>query len=98
MALWCLTSSLGPVSVLCIFSPHFVCKPRTAIIALKPGSAAVIALIFAEYMNRIFVHGQKADVTPDDVSQIGIKLTAVGSIVLVTLLCVKSALAISLVS
>lgn len=58
-----------------------------AIIALKPGSNAVIALIFAEYLNRLFWHTTRADVSPDDIPQWAIKLTATGAIVVVTILC-----------
>ncbi|KAF9264655.1 amino acid transporter [Marasmius fiardii PR-910] len=60
----------------------------TAIIALKPGSNAVISLIFAEYINRIFWHSGQVDVSPDDIPQWAIKLTAVVAILIVTLTCV----------
>ncbi|KAF5330764.1 hypothetical protein D9619_005512 [Psilocybe cf. subviscida] len=62
----------------------------TAIIALKPGGNAVIALIFAEYLNRIFYHATKADVSPDDIPQWAIKLTAIGAVVVITVLCVSA--------
>ncbi|KAF8798051.1 L-methionine transporter [Phlegmacium glaucopus] len=62
----------------------------TAIIALKPGSNAVISLIFAEYLNRIFWHSTRAEVSPDDIPQWAIKLTAAGAVVVVTILCVAA--------
>ncbi|KAK1236538.1 hypothetical protein PQX77_000231 [Marasmius sp. AFHP31] len=60
----------------------------TAIIALKPGGNAVVSLIFAEYMNRIFWHSGQIDASPDDIPQWAIKLTAVFAVLLVTLACV----------
>ncbi|KAK7019353.1 putative L-methionine transporter, partial [Favolaschia claudopus] len=62
----------------------------TAIIALKPGGNAVIALICSEYLNRIFWHTTRSDISPDDIPQWAIKLTAVVSIVIVTLFCVAA--------
>jgi amino acid transporter len=62
----------------------------TAISALKPGGNAVIALIFAEYTNRIFWHTTKSDISPDNVPQWAIKLTAVAAIIIVTGLCVSA--------
>ncbi|CAA7271674.1 unnamed protein product [Cyclocybe aegerita] len=62
----------------------------TAIIALKPGGNAVISLIFAEYLNRMFFHATRAEVSPDDIPQWGIKLTAIGAVVVVTILCVAA--------
>ncbi|KII88471.1 hypothetical protein PLICRDRAFT_111101 [Plicaturopsis crispa FD-325 SS-3] len=62
----------------------------TAISALKPGGNAVISLIFAEYSNRIFFHSTRAEVSPDDIPQWAIKLTAVGAVVVVSTLCVAS--------
>ncbi|TFK42551.1 L-methionine transporter [Crucibulum laeve] len=62
----------------------------TAIIALKPGSNAVISLIFAEYLNRIFWSHSRAEVSPDDIPQWAIKLTAIGAVVVVTVLCVAT--------
>jgi len=76
----------------------------TAIIALKPGcyfsispskiwsntlcvgGNAVIALIFAEYMNRLFFGGQ--EISPDNIPQWAIRLTASGAVLIVTFLCV----------
>ena len=54
------------------------------------GGNAVIALIFAEYMNRIFWHTTKTDVSPDDIPQWAIKVTAVGAVVLVTVICIAA--------
>ncbi|RDB21074.1 b(0,+)-type amino acid transporter 1 [Hypsizygus marmoreus] len=62
----------------------------TAIIALKPGGNAVISLIFAEYMNRIFWNTTRDEVSPDDIPQWAIKLTASGAVVIVTVICVAT--------
>ncbi|KAJ7905540.1 L-methionine transporter [Mycena olivaceomarginata] len=62
----------------------------TAIIALKPGGNAVIALICSEYLNRIFWHTTRSDVSPDDIPQWAIKVTAVAAILIVTLFCVAA--------
>jgi hypothetical protein len=62
----------------------------TAIIALKPGGNAVISLIFSEYLNRIFWHTARAEVSPDDIPQWAIKVTAVAAVVLVTIFCVAA--------
>jgi hypothetical protein len=53
------------------------------------GANAVISLIFAEYLNRIFLSGQD-EVSPDEIPQWAIKLTAVGAVLVVTLLCVAT--------
>ncbi|KAF8910960.1 L-methionine transporter [Gymnopilus junonius] len=60
----------------------------TAIIALKPGGNAVISLIFAEYLNRMIWHTTRDEVSPDDIPQWAIKLTAIGAVLVVTALCV----------
>ncbi|THU90706.1 L-methionine transporter [Dendrothele bispora CBS 962.96] len=60
----------------------------TAIIALKPGSNAVISLIFSEYMNRIFWHTTRADASPDDIPQWSIKLVAVIAVLSVSAICI----------
>ncbi|KAG6900866.1 hypothetical protein C0993_009984 [Termitomyces sp. T159_Od127] len=62
----------------------------TAIIALKPGGNAVISLIFAEYINRLFWSHSRDEVSPDDIPQWAIKLTAVGAVVMVTIICMIS--------
>ncbi|KAJ6547599.1 L-methionine transporter [Mycena capillaripes] len=62
----------------------------TAIIALKPGGNAVISLIFSEYLNRIFWHTTRAEVSPDDIPQWAIKVTAIAAVMIVTLFCVAA--------
>ena len=54
------------------------------------GSNAVITLIFAEYLNRIFWDISGAEVSPDDIPQWAIKLTAIGALVVVTIICVAA--------
>lgn len=54
------------------------------------GGNAVISLIFAEYINRIFWHGTSAEISPDEVPQWAIKLTAIGAVVVVTILCIAT--------
>ncbi|KAI5123359.1 hypothetical protein M0805_001780 [Coniferiporia weirii] len=58
----------------------------TAITALKPGSNGVIALIFAEYVNRLVWHATAEDASPDSIPQWSIKLTACIAVFFVTLL------------
>ncbi|KAI0054111.1 L-methionine transporter [Auriscalpium vulgare] len=60
----------------------------TAISALKPGGNAVIALIFAEYLNRLFWHATKSDVSPDSIPQWAIQITAIAAVLIITLMCV----------
>ncbi|GLB34923.1 putative amino acid permease [Lyophyllum shimeji] len=62
----------------------------TAIIALKPGANAVISLIFAEYLNRVFWSARGDEVSPDDIPQWAIKLTATGAVVVVTIICIAT--------
>jgi hypothetical protein len=50
----------------------------------------VITLIFAEYLNRIFWNISRTDVSPADIPQWAIKLTAIGAIVFVTMICVAT--------
>ncbi|KAL4077054.1 amino acid permease-domain-containing protein [Scleroderma yunnanense] len=59
----------------------------TSISALGPGSNAVISLIFAEYLNRLLWHTNHDRISPDDIPQWAVKLTAVAAILLVTFLC-----------
>lgn len=59
----------------------------TAISALKPGSNAVISLIFAEYLNRLLWHTTRVQVSPDEIPPWAIKLTAVVAVVLVACIC-----------
>ncbi|KAI0362205.1 amino acid transporter [Trametes cingulata] len=62
----------------------------TAISALKPGGNAVISLIFAEYLNRLFWHSTRAEVSPDSIPDWAIKLTAVAAVVVVSIICVAT--------
>ncbi|KAI0831389.1 amino acid transporter [Trametes gibbosa] len=62
----------------------------TAISALKPGGNAVISLIFAEYLNRLFWHSTRADVSPDAIPEWATKLTAVAAVVVVSVICVAT--------
>ncbi|KAI0709329.1 L-methionine transporter [Earliella scabrosa] len=62
----------------------------TAISALKPGGNAVISLIFAEYINRLLWHTTRDEVSPDDIPQWAIKLTAVAAVVVVSIICVAT--------
>ncbi|KAI0374983.1 amino acid transporter [Pilatotrama ljubarskyi] len=62
----------------------------TAISALKPGGNAVISLIFAEYLNRLFWHSTRAEVSPDGIPEWAIKLTAVAAVVVVSIICVAT--------
>jgi amino acid transporter len=55
-----------------------------------PGGNAVISLIFSEYLNRIIWHSTRAEVSPDDIPQWAIKLTAVGAVVVVTIICIAA--------
>ncbi|THH16345.1 hypothetical protein EW146_g4269 [Bondarzewia mesenterica] len=62
----------------------------TAIAALKPGSNAVISLIFAEYMNRLFWHATVSDAPPDAIPQWAIQVTAVVAVLIVTIVCIAT--------
>lgn len=62
----------------------------TSIVALKPGGNGVIALIFAEYLNRLMWHVTGTDVSPDSIPQWSIKLTACLAVVSVTVLCIAT--------
>ena len=54
------------------------------------GGNAVISLIFAEYLNRLFWHSTRAEVSPDDIPQWAIKLTAVAAVLVVSAICVAT--------
>lgn len=54
---------------------------------LRSGGNAVIGLIFAEYLNRLLWHTTRDEVSPDDIPQWAIKLTAVAAILLVSFIC-----------
>ncbi|KAG9123065.1 hypothetical protein FRC07_000277, partial [Ceratobasidium sp. 392] len=62
----------------------------TAVGVLKPGSNAIIALIFGEYLNRLFYHATGSDIAPDAIPQWAIKLTAVIAVCVVAVLCVAT--------
>ncbi|KZT66268.1 hypothetical protein DAEQUDRAFT_715307 [Daedalea quercina L-15889] len=62
----------------------------TAIIVLSPGGNAVISLVFAEYLNRLFWHSTSADASPDSIPQWAVKLTAVSAILFVFVICVAT--------
>ncbi|TFY79409.1 hypothetical protein EWM64_g4606 [Hericium alpestre] len=62
----------------------------TAIAALKPGSNAVISLVFAEYLNRLFWHTTRGDVSSDSIPQWAIQVTAIVAVLLITLICVAA--------
>ena len=57
---------------------------------LCTGGNAVISLIFAEYLNRLFWHSTRADVSPDDIPQWATKLTAVLAVLVVSVICVAT--------
>ena len=50
----------------------------------------MISLIFAEYLNRLFWHSTRAEVSPDDIPQWATKLTAVAAVVVVSIICVAT--------
>jgi hypothetical protein len=54
------------------------------------GSGAIISLVFAEYLNRLFFGGDKAELSADDIPQWAIKLTAIGAIFAVLLIGVAT--------
>jgi amino acid transporter len=54
------------------------------------GGNAVISLIFAEYANRIFWHTMKKDISPDYIPQWAIKVTAVGAVAAITIICIAA--------
>ncbi|KAF8475822.1 amino acid permease-domain-containing protein [Kalaharituber pfeilii] len=57
----------------------------TAVAVLKPGSAAIIAIIFGEYANRV-VFGSRGEEAGEGVSEWGNKLAALSGLVVVTLM------------
>ncbi|KDN34597.1 hypothetical protein RSAG8_12296, partial [Rhizoctonia solani AG-8 WAC10335] len=62
----------------------------TAVIVLKPGSNAIILLIFGEYLNRIMFHATNPDAAPDAIPSWAIKLTAVVAVLIIAILCVAT--------
>jgi amino acid transporter len=96
-----LAYSYGPlVSFLFAWTAIIALKPGThhiipvacvaQLCSLLPGGNAVISLIFAEYLNRLFWHSTGSDAPPDGIPQWAIKITAVGAIAIVTFLCVAA--------
>lgn len=59
-------------------------------IFLKPGANAVISLIFAEYLNKLFFHATSSDASSTEVPQWAIKVTAIVAVIVVSILCVAS--------
>ena len=55
---------------------------------MSQGSNAVISLIFAEYLNRLFWHATRSDVSPDDIPQWAIQVTAIAAVSMITFMCV----------
>ncbi|GJE86900.1 L-methionine transporter [Phanerochaete sordida] len=62
----------------------------TAISALKPGGNAVISLIFAEYLNRLWYHSTGSNISPDALPQWAVRLTAVAAVLIVSIICVAT--------
>ena len=94
-----LSYAYGPlVSYLFAWTAIIALKPGTwlhsylACLTLSSftGGNAVISLIFAEYLNRMFWHSTSADVSPDAIPQWAIKLTAVMAVAVVTAVCVAT--------
>lgn len=54
------------------------------------GGNAVISLIFAEYLNRLFYHSTGSDISPDALPQWAVKLTAIIAVLLVSVICVAT--------
>ena len=54
------------------------------------GGNAVISLIFAEYLNRLFWHETFAGASVADLPEWSIKLTAVAAVIIVSVICVAS--------
>jgi hypothetical protein len=55
---------------------------------MSQGSNAVISLIFAEYLNRLFWHATRNEVSPDEIPQWAIQVTAIVAVSLITFVCV----------
>ena len=55
---------------------------------MPQGGNAVISLIFAEYLNRLFWHVTRSDVSPDEIPQWAIRVTAMVAVSLITFVCV----------
>jgi hypothetical protein len=55
---------------------------------MSQGGNAVISLIFAEYLNRLFWHATRSDVSPDEIPQWAIQVTAIMAVSMITFVCV----------
>lgn len=55
---------------------------------MSQGANAVISLIFAEYLNRLFWHATRNDVSPDEIPQWAIQVTAIVAVSMITFVCV----------
>lgn len=85
---WTAISALKPGARAC-----YVLKPlglHAHTMVRWTGGNAVISLIFAEYLNRLFWHSTRAEVSPDDIPQWAIKLTAIAAVLVVSLICVAT--------
>ena len=69
-------------------NPDYLCRFLSAHSTL--GGNAVISLIFAEYLNRLFWHETYAGASAEDLPEWSIKLTAVAAIVIVSVICVAT--------
>ena len=54
------------------------------------GGNAVISLIFAEYLNRLFWHATVSDAPPDAIPQWAIQITAIIAVLIVTIVCIAT--------
>ncbi len=63
---------------------------RAAVTDASIGGNAVTSLIFAEYVNRLFLSHTREEVSPDDIPQWAIKLTAIGAVLVVTIFCIAA--------
>ena len=54
------------------------------------GSNAVISLILAEYLNRLFYHSTNSGISPDALPQWAIKITAIVAVLIVSMLCIAT--------
>ncbi len=55
---------------------------------MSQGGNAVVSLIFAEYLNRLFWHATRSDVSPDEIPQWAIQITAIVAVSMITFVCV----------
>jgi len=93
-----LAYSYGPlVSYLFAWTAISALKPGTVPSPLRgaltqfimfQGSNAVISLIFAEYLNRLFWHATRSEVSSDEIPHWAIQVTAIAAVSLITFVCV----------